>query len=339
MPAISEGKVLVTGINGFIAGWIAKELLEHGFSVRGTVRSLDKAAPIAKALASYSDRLEFVSVEDITKPGAFDEAVKGVDAIVHAASPVHLSGNHPDEYIRPALDGTTSILHSASVPGLTVQRIVIISSLAAVVNVGRGPPMVFDETDWNETAPAEVAEKGADARPIAKYHTSKKLAEQAAWDHVRAGREKGTIGWDLVSLCPPWVFGPVLGAQTPKDLNFSIATWFSLAVKEEGRTPGGVRGSWTDVRDFAFATRAVLVKPEAGGERFIISKGTYAWQDWVNIARRLLNKPASGPELTEDVVEVSFNSKKSQDMLGIQYRDKEETAAFMIDDFKKKGWC
>ena len=59
----------------------------------------------------------------------------------------------------------------------------------------------------------------------------------------------------------------------------------------------------------------------------------------VNIARRLLNKPASGPELTEDVVEVSFNSKKSQDMLGIQYRDKEETAAFMIDDFKKKGWC
>ena len=67
MPAITEGKVLVTGINGFIAGWIAKELLEQGFSVRGTVRSLDKAAPIAEALGSYSDRLEFVSVEDITK--------------------------------------------------------------------------------------------------------------------------------------------------------------------------------------------------------------------------------------------------------------------------------
>ena len=67
MPAIKSGKVLVTGVNGFIAGWVAKELLDQGFSVRGTVRSLEKAAPIRRALAGYGDRLEFAVVQDITQ--------------------------------------------------------------------------------------------------------------------------------------------------------------------------------------------------------------------------------------------------------------------------------
>ena len=66
MPAISAGKVLVTGANGFIAGWIVKYLLERGFSVRGTVRSLDKADSLRSVLAINADRLEFVKVEDIT---------------------------------------------------------------------------------------------------------------------------------------------------------------------------------------------------------------------------------------------------------------------------------
>lgn len=67
MPAISTGKVLITGANGFIAGWIAKTLIEHGFQVRGTIRSLEKAAPIRGALSVREQDLEFVVVEDITK--------------------------------------------------------------------------------------------------------------------------------------------------------------------------------------------------------------------------------------------------------------------------------
>ena len=67
MPAITSGKVLVTGVNGFIAGWVAKALLEQGFSVRGTVRSMDKAGLIRNVLGAYGDRLEFSVVTDITK--------------------------------------------------------------------------------------------------------------------------------------------------------------------------------------------------------------------------------------------------------------------------------
>ena len=66
MPAIHTGKVLVTGANGFIAGWIIKNLLERGFSVRGTVRSVHKADAIRAAITVNGDNLDFAVVEDIT---------------------------------------------------------------------------------------------------------------------------------------------------------------------------------------------------------------------------------------------------------------------------------
>ncbi len=46
--------------------------------------------------AHHGDRFELVVVEDITKDGAFDEAVKGVDAIAHTASPFHYNSDNPD---------------------------------------------------------------------------------------------------------------------------------------------------------------------------------------------------------------------------------------------------
>ena len=67
MPAISTGKVLVTGANGYVAAWVVKALLEQGFAVRGTVRSEAKSTHLCSLFKSYGDKLEFVIVEDIVK--------------------------------------------------------------------------------------------------------------------------------------------------------------------------------------------------------------------------------------------------------------------------------
>ncbi|KAI0245591.1 hypothetical protein BJV78DRAFT_1102259, partial [Lactifluus subvellereus] len=88
MVAVSSpAKVLVTGANGYLAVWVVKKYLEAGYSVRGTVRSLAKSAFLNDKFSHYDDRFELVAIEDITKDGAFDEAVRGVDAIAHTASP------------------------------------------------------------------------------------------------------------------------------------------------------------------------------------------------------------------------------------------------------------
>ena len=67
MPAITSGKVLVTGANGYIAVWIVKSLLDAGFFVRGTVRSESKAGYLREHFKSFGGKLEIVVVEDITK--------------------------------------------------------------------------------------------------------------------------------------------------------------------------------------------------------------------------------------------------------------------------------
>ena len=77
-------------------------LLKEGYRVRGyaiqivvvdctvervirTVRSR-KAEALRKAYAKYGDRVDIVVVEDLIK-GDFTNALKGVSAVIHAASP------------------------------------------------------------------------------------------------------------------------------------------------------------------------------------------------------------------------------------------------------------
>jgi nucleoside-diphosphate-sugar epimerase len=68
MPTVSPpAKVLVSGASGFIAVWVISTLLERGFSVRGTVRSLDKGKHLQKTFERYGDRFELAVVPDIAK--------------------------------------------------------------------------------------------------------------------------------------------------------------------------------------------------------------------------------------------------------------------------------
>jgi nucleoside-diphosphate-sugar epimerase len=120
MPAVKPGsKVLVTGANGYIAVWVVRNLLERGYFVRGTVRSEAKAEYLKQLFEDkYADKYEFVIVDDITKvrcrsrrsvranasligplavqEGAFDAAVRGVDAVEHTASPFNTHFEDPD---------------------------------------------------------------------------------------------------------------------------------------------------------------------------------------------------------------------------------------------------
>ena len=108
-----------------------------------------------------------------TQDGAFDEAVKGVDAIAHTASPFHFKADDPSELIVPAVRGTTGILASALAHApQAVNRIVITSSCAAVLTPARQPGL-FSEEDWNEASIAAVESQGRAAPNAEKYRASK----------------------------------------------------------------------------------------------------------------------------------------------------------------------
>ncbi|KAG7439978.1 NAD(P)-binding protein [Guyanagaster necrorhizus] len=352
MPAIqgkSAAKVLVSGANGYIAIWVVRTLLERGYSVRGTVRSAEKGRHLLDIFKGYGDKIEVVVVEDITTEGAFDEAVKGVDAIAHTASPFHLKAVDPQELIGPAVKGTVGMLASALKNGSSVQRIVVTSSCAAILHVSP-EPKVFSEVDWNEQSIKEVGEQGKDASGIAKYRASKTLAERAAWDFYK--KHKHEIQWDLAVINPPFVFGPFIHDSPSIDsLNESARVWYSTVAKADagGRSPEflATQGScWIDVRDLAEGHTRAMETPAAGDERIIISVGPFVWQDWIDTANALSPSPIPSHTLPKGVPDggkgakhaVYYDTAKEKKIFGLKLRTMEETARDTLADFERRGW-
>jgi nucleoside-diphosphate-sugar epimerase len=115
------------------------EVLKAGYKVRAAVRNqagFDRITSL-KPLAPYVSNLESIIVPDITVPGAYDEAVKGVKYIVHIASPlvqpVDTEELFQTEVIQPAIQGTVGILEAAhKVTG--IERIVITASMLSIAS-------------------------------------------------------------------------------------------------------------------------------------------------------------------------------------------------------------
>ncbi|KAI0690651.1 NAD(P)-binding protein [Cerioporus squamosus] len=341
MPAVTSGKVLVTGANGYVAVWVVKSYLDKGFAVRGTVRSESKAKYLRQLFQPYGDKFEVVIVDDITREGAFDEAVKGVDAIAHTASPFHHRADDPSEVIVPAVQGTLGVLNSALKHGSSVKRIVITASVASILEHPT-EPRVFSEKDWNERAIREVNEKGRAADNNDKYCASKTLAERAAWDFH--AKHKGEVQWDVVVLNPPYVFGPVLHeVDRPENLNESMHVWWNAVVagKFSDEQLATLGATWVDVRDLGIAHVLATTTPEAGGERVIVSLPAFKFQDFVNVAHRLYSKLPAGNTSYDPAKAVhllNYDTSKERKLFGIKFRTMEETTKDTIEDFVKRGW-
>ncbi|KZT58723.1 NAD(P)-binding protein [Calocera cornea HHB12733] len=322
----SPTKVLVTGANGYIAVWIVRILLEQGYAVRGTVRSAPKGDYLKKLFEKEGEKFEYVVVDDITKDGAFDEAVKGVQAVLHTASPVVFDVKHPDELIKPAVHGTLSVLNSIAKFGTEVKRVVVTSSCAAILEP-HDEGYIFSEKDWNDFSIKETEEKQEKAAPIHQYRTSKTLAERSAWDFVK-GKD---FQWDLVTILPPFVFGPLLQETATKDsLNFSTNLIYQAVVNPKtGDELYAYAGNWVDVRDVALAHVLALQKEAAGGERIIVSAGYYAWQDLYDelgkVPTPLPDTPKGVPSSTR-APPLVYSSEKAETILGIKFRNLGESA-------------
>ncbi|KAI0827009.1 D-lactaldehyde dehydrogenase [Trametes gibbosa] len=353
MPGVTSGRVLVTGANGYVAVWVLKYLLERSFIVRGTVRSESKGTYLKELFKEHGDRLEISIVPDITQTEAFDTAAQDVDAILHIASPVILDADDPNDVIVPAVLGTSSILGSALKHRATVKRVVITSSVAAIANPlapGEAPRMLNEE-DWNQVSVKEVEAKGRAAPSMHKYRASKVLAERTAWEFWEREKRKLSqelgeeLGWDLVVLNPPFVYGPFIHeAPTLQALGGTARQWYDHVV--EGDLSGDAllkEGfDWVDVRDVAHAEVLSLITPAAGGERLIIRGGSYVWQKFINAARRFSDKIPPGDVKAYDPAKIcqanSYTSEKGQRILGIRYRTLEETTKDTIEDFQARGW-
>lgn len=252
-------KVLLTGVSGFIAKHIALKLLNAGYAVRGTLRRMDRADEVRAAVAPYlteqAGELTFVQA-DLESDAGWAEALQGVTALVHTASPFPIAQpKDPAQVIRPAVEGTERVLKAAAAAGVT--RVVLTSSAVAVLNEGK-PDTLQDEADWCDIHLPTTT-------PYAK---SKTLAERAAWEIAKAR------GLKLTTINPGLVFGPPLDGHYGSSL--SLVERF-LKGRDPMLPPMGL--PVVDVRDVAEMHLRALQRPETEGRRYIASSGSMAFVD------------------------------------------------------------
>jgi nucleoside-diphosphate-sugar epimerase len=248
--------VLVTGGTGFVGIHCILQLLEKGYRVKTTIRSLSKKDKVLGMLrnggVSSFENLEFIEA-DLTSDANWDVAASGCDYILHVASPISLQAPKDElQMIMPAVEGTLRVLNAAR--RAAVKRVVMTSNFGAVGYSHKDTSKVISEESWTDPN-----EKGLSA-----YNKSKVMAERAAWKfaHENPGSP------ELSVINPVGIFGP--------SLDVDLSSGFGLLKKlfdGSMKTIPNITLGIVDVRDVADLHIRAMLSPAANGERFLALAG------------------------------------------------------------------
>ncbi|OCL04145.1 NAD dependent epimerase/dehydratase [Glonium stellatum] len=271
----SSTLILLTGATGHIGFRVLIHCLTAGYSVRAAVRSPSKATfllthPTIQRL-NPGPRLTCVLVPDLAAPAAYNDAVTGAHYIIHIASPLMAARNvpaaqHAAFFIDPAVRGTLNMLQAAATCG-TIRRVVITSSIAALIPVGQ----------LNGKEPQPRAATAADRIPLAAapydsefaaYAASKVAALAAAETWVRDQQPD----FDVVHLHPSFVEGRNEIALSAREaLKGTNALVLGIAL---GKRFDSIASATVLLEDVARAHVGALMPHVEGGRSYVLSQST-----------------------------------------------------------------
>jgi nucleoside-diphosphate-sugar epimerase len=319
--------ILLTGGTGHIGYRTLVEALRAGFQVRAAVRRESSIGEIkaTKSIQPYLSSLSFVIVEDITKDGAFDEAVKDVSYIVHIASPLPRPSEDLDKTIvQPAIRGTISILNAA-LKQPSVKRVVITASLAAVTPLatygGQDPGILTAESKVPaDSLPTEYSNY------FAAYAVSKILAYHHTLEFIEKEKPKFTV----INVMPSFVLGKNELATTPQAVN-SGSNAIALNALLGVQNPTGIPGVTVHVDDVAKIHIAAL-DPKVDGNRNFGANSNgiegIEWDSAIEVVKRHFPKavekgifPLGG---SQKPIRSQFDASETEKVLGFKFKSFEE---------------
>src|SRR5579872_4967158 len=249
--------ILVTGGTGFLGAYIIRELIQRGYSVRALHRQ--GVMPFFLP-AAIREQVEWVRC-DIRDPLGLEDAMAGVDGVVHAAAKVSFSPRERRELWSINIEGTANVVNTAL--DLKVRRFLFVSSVAAIGRTG-GNEEVTEDRSWEHN------------RYNTNYAISKFRGEMEVWRGIGEG-------------LPAVVVNPstILGYG---DWNNSSCAIFRSVYNEFPWYTEGING-FVDVLDTA---RAIvrLLGTDIHGERYILNGENWSWRHlFETMAKEFGKKP------------------------------------------------
>jgi dihydroflavonol-4-reductase len=228
-------RVLVTGGTGFVGSHSVAALVAAGHNVRLLVRSPDRIGP-ALAPLGVTTAMDH-TVGDVTDPDSVKRALRGCDAVLHAAAVYNLDARARPAIARTNVAGAETVLRAAVEAGC--DPVVQVSSVAALL---RRRATVTPESPLSTTRGAYIRSKAA----------SEAIARRLQDD-----------GAPVVIVQPGGVLGPHdphCGDQTRR-----------LRDVLRGRYPMWPSGGYhvVDVRDVA-RVHAALITSGGGPRRYLV---------------------------------------------------------------------
>lgn len=226
-----------------------------------------------------------------------------------------------------------------------MRRVVVTSSFAAIVDEAKtaSAATTFTEASWNPITIADIHHS-----PSAAYRASKTLAERAAWAFVRDPRN--AVRFDLVTVNPPLVFGPVVHHVASLDSintsNARIVDCLRGKWRAQGIPSTGPVVIWVDVRDVAAAhVKAGLEIPEAGGKRLFVVSGLYSNAELAALVRKhfpedkakLPTEETKGGELPREEERFRYDNSATSKLLGIEWIGLEKSVVDTVKSLKAVG--
>jgi dTDP-L-rhamnose 4-epimerase len=278
-------RVLVTGGAGFIGQHVVRELLARGHEVR----LMDSLRADVHAGRTWPQLPGIETVQaDVRDAGALDQALEGVEAVVHLAAKVGLGVDIQDlpDYASSNDVGTAELL--AAMARLNIRRMTLASSMVVYgEGLGRcakhGPTTPGPRTEAALSGglfeppcplcgrPLETALVSEDT-PVdpRNAYASSKVAQEfyaANWARVTGG--------SVAAMRYHNVYGPGMPRDTPYA---GVAAIFTSALRR-GEAPkvfedGGQRRDFVHVRDVAAATVQACERHTSGVRAFNVGSGT-----------------------------------------------------------------
>lgn len=235
-----SSKILITGGTGFIGSHIIKELVEKDYTVRALRRSTSK-------LPFYIPAEIFQKVEwingDVLDIVSLDEAMNGIDAVIHSAAIVSFFKRDKKEMYKVNIEGTTNVVNSSLQNN--IKRFVHVSSVAALGRTRNSH--VDEEKKWEEN------------KFNTHYAISKYRAELEVWRGIAEGL-------NAVIINPSTVVGY-------GDWNTSSCRIFKTVYDGLSWYPIGVNG-FVHIEDVARAA-VQLMESNITEQRFIINSDNW----------------------------------------------------------------